>query len=126
MKKIILLMLSLSILAGTGLFAASQAADDESDVAATVEDAKEHPKGTKAVLTGNIIKQNRNDTYLFKDSTGEIALNISKKKFKGVTFTPGMKVTVYGEVNNYMRSGLGKSITIDVSKVQADSSPPSK
>ena len=123
MKRIISLMLTLSIFVCTNLVADFQAANDLNE-AVTVDEAKGLEKETDVILTGNIIKKIGEQSYIFKDGTGKINLKISNKNLKGIKITPDTKVTIYGEVSVFMRSGIGRSICVEVNKVQVDKTIP--
>lgn len=68
----------------------------------TVEQAKSAQDDSKCELIGNIIEQlaGDDDLYLFKDSTGEIVIELDDDLFKGRTVTPQNQIRIYGEVEN--------------------------
>ena len=68
----------------------------------TVEQAKSARDDAKCELIGNIIEQlpGDDDLYLFKDSTGEIIIELDNDLFKGRTVTPQNQIRIYGEVEN--------------------------
>ena len=125
MKRIVSFVLVLSLLVCSNLFADLQSAKDVNNVV-TVEELGDLSKGTTVILKGNIIKKIRNKFYLFKDTTGKVNLNISPIILKGIVVAPNTKVIIYGIVDSYMRSGMGKSIMINVSKVKLDETPSAK
>lgn len=57
-------------------------------------------------LRGNIIQQLDNKTYLFKDSTGTIHLEIKKKYLPDFKFDDKSIVTIYGEVDYDLLEGI--------------------
>ncbi|MBQ7585506.1 MAG: YgiW/YdeI family stress tolerance OB fold protein [Desulfovibrionaceae bacterium] len=70
----------------------------------TVAQAKAARDETPVVLTGYIISRAGGDHehYLFRDSSGEIVVDIDDKLFMGRTVTPTTKVRLYGEVDKEM------------------------
>lgn len=68
----------------------------------TVSQAKSARDDTPCVLTGNIVRRmtSDNDHYLFRDSTGEILVDIDDELFMGNTVTPDTTIRIYGEVDN--------------------------
>ena len=67
---------------------------------------------TPAVLTGNIVSRlvGSDDKYMFRDSTGEILVDIDFKVFAGRDVTPANLVRISGEVDKDML----KATEIDV------------
>ncbi|MCK5829273.1 MAG: NirD/YgiW/YdeI family stress tolerance protein [Methylococcales bacterium] len=53
----------------------------------------------KITLEGFIIKETRSEHYTFKDSTGEIEVEIDNKDFRGLKVTPKTKIRIVGEVD---------------------------
>lgn len=70
-------------------------------MAETVEKSKDLPDGARVLLTGNIVSRiaGEKDEFIFKDSTGEIPVEISIKKFQGKRVTPQDKVRISGKVD---------------------------
>lgn len=70
----------------------------------TVANAKSAWDDTHVVLTGHIVSRagGDHDHYLFRDSTGEILVEIDDELFMGRTVTPQMTVRLYGEVDKEM------------------------
>lgn len=68
----------------------------------TVVQAKSARDDAKCELIGNIVEQlpGDDDLYLFKDSTGEIVIELDDDLFKGRTVTPQNQIRIYGEVDN--------------------------
>jgi uncharacterized protein (TIGR00156 family) len=68
----------------------------------TVAQAKSARDDAKCELIGSIIEQlpGDDDLYLFKDSTGEIVIELDDDLFKGRTVTPQNQIRIYGEVDN--------------------------
>jgi len=121
MKQIISLIITLSILTSINLLADFQD-PSESYEKTTVVKLKRLDKGTSVTLTGNIIKKLKNNNYIFKDSTGQINVKIRAKLIKELTITPKAGVTISGELDKFMRAGIGSSNTIIVDKVEINSS----
>ena len=66
----------------------------------TVQGALKAADETPVVLTGNITQALGNETYMFKDATGEIRLEIDSEDWRQQTVSPKDTVTIYGEVDN--------------------------
>lgn len=50
-------------------------------------------------LKGSIVKQYNSDTYLFRDSTGEIKVEIKKKDLPATPFNDKTELLITGEVD---------------------------
>lgn len=81
--------------------------------ATTVAEAKKLTDDAWVVLTGNITKQIRKETYLFKDKTGEIEVEIGRKEWRGQAVTPKDLVEISGEVDKDW-----SSISIEVKSIK--------
>lgn len=79
----------------------------------TVKSIAKMKDDVNVMLEGYIIKKTRPEHYIFKDSTGEIEIEIDDDNFKGVKVTPQTKVRISGEVDKDWRSK-----TIDVDSVE--------
>lgn len=93
-----------------GGFSGPITATDES----TVKSAKELPDDTRVILTGNIISQTGKEHYIFRDATGDIRVDIDKKRFQGQSVTPDTKVRIFGKVDK----DFGKEVEIDVKQLE--------
>ncbi|WP_314184734.1 NirD/YgiW/YdeI family stress tolerance protein [Aggregatibacter kilianii] len=51
------------------------------------------------ILQGHIVKQVGKDDFIFKDSTGEIRVEIERKAWRGQNISPNDEVKLYGEVD---------------------------
>jgi uncharacterized protein (TIGR00156 family) len=71
-------------------------------IISTVAQAKSARDDARCELIGNIIEQlsGDDDLYLFRDSTGEITIELDDDLFKGRTVTPQNQIRIYGEVDN--------------------------
>lgn len=78
----------------------------------TVEKAKTLRDDAWVILQGNIEQRLGDDTYLFRDSTGTINVDISHKRWGGQTITPTDKVQIEGEVDKDWNS-----VEIDVKSI---------
>ncbi|QIW16510.1 hypothetical protein A4G20_09255 [Pasteurellaceae bacterium RH1A] len=78
----------------------------------TVKQAKAARDDAPVSLSGYIVKQYDEDTYLFKDSTGSIRVEIDNEDWRGVTASPKTKIKLYGSVDKDR-----KGTTIDVDRV---------
>lgn len=79
----------------------------------TVDAAKRLQDDAPVTLRGNIIQQNSDDDYTFKDSTGTISVDIDRKHWNGVNVTPSDVVEIVGEVDKDK-----KGVEIDVKQLQ--------
>lgn len=64
---------------------------------------------TKVILEGYLIRQIKDEHYIFRDNTGEIEVEIDDEDFRGAKVTPNTKLRISGEVDKDW-----ESITIDV------------
>ena len=69
--------------------------------AAQVADA---PDDASCVLEGNIVEKitGKSDKYIFKDTSGQVVVDIDLKVFAGRDVTPAMRVRLEGEVDKEM------------------------
>lgn len=65
----------------------------------TVKAAKKASDDSNVTLEGNIIKKVKDETYLFRDKTGEIQVEIDEEIWQGREVTPSKKVKIKGEVD---------------------------
>lgn len=67
----------------------------------TVKKALDASDDTPVMLTGNITERQAgsDDKYLFKDSTGQVVVDIDHKVFAGRTVTPQTRVRLSGKVD---------------------------
>ena len=79
----------------------------------TVDAAKRLQDDAPVTLRGNIIQQNSDDDYTFKDSTGTISVDIDRKHWNGVNVTPSDVVEIIGEVDKDK-----KGVEIDVKQLK--------
>lgn len=66
----------------------------------TVKQANDAADDSAVLLTGNIIESIGNETYLFKDETGQIQIEIDDEDWMGVDVTPNDRVMIRGEVDS--------------------------
>jgi uncharacterized protein (TIGR00156 family) len=66
--------------------------------AATVAEALAMRDDTYVTLQGSIVRSIGKERYTFRDSTGEITLEIDNRVWAGRTVTPEMRGEVRGEV----------------------------
>lgn len=81
--------------------------------ATTVAQAKQLSDDSWVVLRGNIVKQVGKKDYVFKDSTGEIQVEISQRAWRGQSITPNDLIEISGKVDKDWNS-----IEIDVKTVK--------
>ena len=72
---------------------------DESAAVKTVADALKANDDTPVILEGQIVKQLDNDEFTFKDATGEIQIDVSKRAWNGQTITPQDTIQIRGKVD---------------------------
>lgn len=70
-------------------------------MAETVADAKKLPNKSRVVLVGNIVSQlaGSKDEFIFRDPTGEMPVDISRRVFNGQDITPQDKVRIGGKMS---------------------------
>ncbi|MCL2183609.1 MAG: NirD/YgiW/YdeI family stress tolerance protein [Chitinispirillia bacterium] len=81
--------------------------------AVTVEAAKKLPDDALVSLQGSIINALGNEKYSFRDSTGEIVVEIDKKVWRGISVGDKDKVEIVGEIDLERRG-----IEIDVKSIK--------
>jgi len=72
----------------------------------TVEQAKTYAHGTPVVVTGSIVQAIGGDSYIFRDSTGDITLKIGPREWYmlGSNIGPSDKIEISGEIHYPPRS----------------------
>lgn len=71
--------------------------------ATTVELAKAARDDSIVTLTGNIVTRISDDDYMFRDSTGEVSVEIDHHVWRGQEVTPETKLRISGEVDHERR-----------------------
>ena len=65
----------------------------------TIVEARNLPHDSFVILSGNIVGTlPGGKNYTFRDSTGETAVEIGSKQWRGLSVVPGDSVVIYGEV----------------------------
>lgn len=72
---------------------------DESKAIKSVADIKAAADNSSVILTGHLVKQIGKNEFMFKDASGEIEVEISKKAWKGQTITPEDRVELRGKLD---------------------------
>ena len=72
---------------------------DENSAVKTVKDALEAKDNTFVILEGNIVKQIDNDEFMFRDASGEVKIDVSKRACNGQTITPQDNIQIRGKVD---------------------------
>lgn len=72
---------------------------DESKAVKSVAAIKEAEDNAIMVIEGQIIKQVGKDDFIFKDATGEVEVEVSKKAWRGQTITPNDTVEIRGKID---------------------------
>jgi uncharacterized protein (TIGR00156 family) len=67
--------------------------------AATVAEARDARLGSYHTLEGNIVSHLRDDYYMFRDSSGEMRVEIAPGRFGGQQIGPEDTVRIMGEVD---------------------------
>ncbi|MCR9496839.1 NirD/YgiW/YdeI family stress tolerance protein [Vibrio alginolyticus] len=96
MKKMILA--SMFALLSSSAFATFNG--PEIGVINSVKEAHNATDDSAVMLTGHIVQSLGNETYLFKDETGEIEVEIDNEDWMGLDVGPNDKVTIRGEVDS--------------------------
>ena len=65
----------------------------------TVSQAKNLPDDFLVILTGNIIQSLGDEKYTFRDSTGDITIEIDRKVWRGLSVGVSDTVEIQGEVD---------------------------
>lgn len=72
---------------------------DESLAVKTVSDALNAKDDTPVILVGTIVKQTDKNEFLFKDSTGEVQIEVKKRAWQDQTITPQDTIEIRGKVD---------------------------
>ncbi|QIQ20562.1 NirD/YgiW/YdeI family stress tolerance protein [Zophobihabitans entericus] len=117
MKTKLTLLTAAILLASTSAFAnytgGSQGGfNGPSAGSVTVAEAKQRGDDAKVILQGNIISAQGGEYYTFKDSSGEITVEIDHDVWRGITVNPEDTVEIYGEIDKDWTS-----IKIDVDRI---------
>lgn len=72
---------------------------DESKAVKTVAALKDAQDDSLVMLEGQITQQVGKDDFIFKDATGEVEIEVSKRAWKGQTITPNDTVEIRGKVD---------------------------
>lgn len=121
MKKLLLVsLLAVSSVAYAGFNGNHQAKGgfvgngQQVSVITTIAQALKARDDEPVQLTGTIISQIDNDEFIFRDSTGEIKIDVDDKAWQGQNVGFNDKITVYGKVD---KETIGKN-SVDVYRVQ--------
>ncbi len=96
--------LFVGVMFGLSQTAASQFVSDSTNVQ-TVAAIKQMDDNAWFTLEGYIVKQVREEKYVFRDQSGEIEVEIDKDKWKGRKVTPSTKIRIAGKVEKeWLRS----------------------
>ncbi len=96
MKKLIITT-TLALISGSALAAFN---GPETAAISTVKAAQNASDNSYVLLTGNIVQALGNETYLFKDNTGEIQVEIDNEDWMGQDVSPQDRVAIRGEVDS--------------------------
>lgn len=78
----------------------------------TVAQALKAQDDAPVQLTGYITRQIDNDEFMFKDSSGEIKIDVEDEAWQGQNITPKNKITIYGKVDKDWHN------SVDVYRIQ--------
>jgi uncharacterized protein (TIGR00156 family) len=81
----------------------------------TVADAKKLWDDSRVTLQGTIVRQVSREHYIFRDSSGEITVEIDRKAWRGLTIGENDRVEIYGEVDHERR---GAQVEIEVRSIR--------
>ena len=65
----------------------------------TVAAALKASDDTPVIIEGKIVKQIDKDEFIFRDSTGEIEIDVSKRAWNGQTISPADTIQIRGKVD---------------------------
>jgi len=121
-------LLFLGVSLGLSQNAMSQFVSDSTSVQ-TIAAVKQMKDNSWFTMEGNIVKQIREEKYLFRDQSGEVEVEIDKDKWKGRKVDPSIKVRISGEVEKDFLSAMEIEVKrielIDNNvKAQSGSGPP--
>lgn len=87
-------------------------------VISSVSDVRQMPDDTYVTVQGNIVQQQGHDKekYLFRDTTGEIIVEIDRKLWKGQQVAPETEVKILGELD---QSRNPERVKIDAVYIEA-------
>jgi uncharacterized protein (TIGR00156 family) len=83
--------------------------------ATTVEEAKKLRDDTPIQLQGQIVRALGDEKYVFRDSSGEIVVEIDDDAWRGVTIGPDDRVEIRGEIDKDI-PGFPVEIEVDAVK----------
>ncbi|WP_282066275.1 YgiW/YdeI family stress tolerance OB fold protein [Vibrio rotiferianus] len=96
MKKLIITT-TLALISGSALAAFN---GPETAAINTVKEAQKASDDSYVLLTGSIVQSLGNETYLFKDNTGQIQVEIDNEDWMGQDVSPQDRVAIRGEVDS--------------------------
>lgn len=91
-------ILLLGLFFATNLLAEFQGPGATTKKLTTVKATYDMNDDDKVTLEGFIVKQIRDEHYLFTDSTGEIEIEVDDKDLRGIVVTSQAKIRIIGEV----------------------------
>ncbi len=104
MKKIMiatLIAMSLSVASAqyTGPKDSITPNNSQNQTAITVKEATALRDDSYVTMRGKVVKQKREDKYIFSDNTGSISIEIDKDKWRGLSIGPDDLVEVRGKID---------------------------
>ena len=85
--------------------------------AVTVAQAKALPDNSRILLTGNLVNSPRRDYYTFRDTSGEILVEIEKKYWGGISITADDQVQIFGELDKDRKGRIEVDVAIVRKKI---------
>jgi uncharacterized protein (TIGR00156 family) len=110
-KKLFFAFLIVSIVLGVTAYVQAQGFVGSS-AHTTVAEAHRMRSDTQVVLTGHIVRHIRSEYYLFRDDTGEIRVEISRRAWAGLSVTENDLVEIRGEVERDWYRFFRRSIEV--------------
>lgn len=111
MKKIVTLAALLAL--SSTAFAGFQDTNAGNNLT-TVQAAQKMADHAPVTLEGNFVRQIDDDEFIFRDSTGEIKVDVDDHAWKGVNVTPNDRVRIQGSVDKE----FAEPTTIEVHQVE--------
>lgn len=101
MKKLNLIALSMTCLFASTASAAEGGFQGPSQVniIRDVQAAQQAKDDAQVELTGHILSALKDERYIFRDTTGEITVEIDNELWRGNTVTPETNVMIRGEID---------------------------
>lgn len=110
-KRAVLLLVAAPLILGQS--AVAQFVGDPGSVN-TVADVKKMKNNAWFTMEGTIVRQTREEKYLFRDQSGEIEVEIDNDDWRGLKVDANMRIRIAGEVEKEFMRGR----EVDVKSVE--------